>query len=102
MNQFDIYVNPIAKGKKLYPYVCLLQNKLFDDLSSQVIAFVSCDESIAFDKVSVPINLGSQDYFICMNVLATLENSKLNEFVENVSDSKEDILSAYDILFTGI
>ena len=102
MNQFDIYANPIAKGKKLYPFVCLLQNKLFNDLSSQVIAFVACDESIAFDKVSVQIEIGSQDYFICLNVLATLENSRLNEFVENVSDSREDILSAYDTLFTGI
>ena len=102
MKQFDIFVNPVAKGEKLYPYVCLLQNKLFGDLSSQVIAFISCDESIAFDKLSVPIVVDSHDYYICLNVLATIENSRLTEFVDNVSDRREDILSAYDTLFTGI
>lgn len=102
MNQFDIYANPIAKGKKRYPYVCLLQNKLFNGLTSQVIAFVTSDESIAFDKVSVPIQLGTNNYFICMNVIATLENSRLNEFVENLSHARQEILSAYDAIFTGI
>lgn len=102
MNQFDIYANPIAKGKKKYPYVCLLQNKLFNDLTSQVVAFITSDESIAFDKVSVPIQLDTNNYFICMNVLATLENSRLNEFVENLSHEREVILSAYDAIFTGI
>lgn len=102
MNQFDIYANPITKGKKKYPYVCLLQNKLFNDLTSQVVAFITSDESIAFDKVSVPIQLDTNNYFICMNVLATLENSRLNEFVENLSHEREVILSAYDAIFTGI
>jgi hypothetical protein len=100
--QFDIYVNPIERGKKQFPFVCLLQNKLFDDLSSQVIAFVSKDESIAFDKVSVPVSIDQQEYFICLNVLATIESRVLNEFIENVSNKREDILSAYDALFTGI
>ena len=102
MNQFDIYVNPIKKGRNIYPYICLLQYKLFDDLSSRTIAFVTNDESIAFDIVSVPIKIASQNYFVCLNVIATVESNRLDEFVENVSESRDDILAAYDTLFTGI
>lgn len=102
MNQFDIYVNPITKGRKLYPYVCLLQNKLFDGLTTRIIAFICSDESIAFDKISVPINISSDKYFVCLNVIATIEESRLQEFVENTSDNREALLAAHDALFTGI
>lgn len=102
MNQFDVFVNPIKKGSATYPFVCLLQNSLFDDLSSRIVAFVCNDESIALDKISVPIRIAGQNYFVCMNVLTTLERQKLEEFVENISGQREDILAAYDALFTGI
>ena len=81
MNQFDIYVNPIAKGRKRFPYVCSLQNKLFDGLTTRIVAFICSDESIAFDKI---------------------EESRLKEFVENISDNREALLAAHDALFTGI
>lgn len=102
MNQFDVYVNPIKKGRITYPFVCSLQNRLFNDLSTRIVAFVCNDESIAFDKISVPISIAKQDYFVCLNVVATFENHKLEDFVENISGQREDILAAYDALFTGI
>ena len=102
MNQFDIYVNPVVKGRKRYPYVCSLQNKLFDGLTSRIVAFVCSDESIAFDKISVPITISSKKHFVCLNVIATIEESRLQEFVENISDNRESLLAAHDALFTGI
>lgn len=102
MNQFDIYVNPVIKGRKRYPYVCLLQNKLFDGLTTRIVAFVCSDESIAFDKIGVPITISSNRYFVCLNVIATIEESRLQEFVENISDNREALLAAHDALFTGI
>lgn len=102
MNQFDIYVNPVIKGRKRYPYVCLLQNRLFDGLTTRIVAFVCTDESIAFDKISVPITISSNKYFVCLNVIATIEDNRLQEFVENISDSREALLAAHDALFTGI
>lgn len=102
MKQFDLFVNPIAKGRKVYPYVCSLQNKLFDDMSSRIVAFVCSDESFAFDKISVPIKISSKHYFVCLNVITTIEAHRLKEFVENISDNREALLAAHDALFTGI
>lgn len=102
MEQFDIYLNPVTKARKRYPYVCLLQNKLFDGFATRIVAFVSNDESIAFDKISVPITISSKTYFVCLNVIATIEASRLQEFVENISDNREALLAAHDALFTGI
>jgi hypothetical protein len=102
LNQFDVYVNPIVKGRAAYPFVCALQNKLFNDLSSSIVAFICNDESIALDKISVPIRIAGQNYFVCMNVVTTFESHKLVEFVENISGQREDILAAYDAIFTGI
>ena len=102
VNQFDIYVNPVIKGRKRYPYVCSLQNKLFDGLTTRIVAFVCRDESIAFDKISVPITISSNKYFVCLNVLATIEESRLQEFVENISDCREALLAAHDALISGI
>jgi hypothetical protein len=69
---------------------------------SEVVAFVSCDESIAFDNVIAPISVGQQGHFVCLNVLTTLEPRVLNEFVENISNYREDHWFAYDTLFNGI
>ena len=102
MNQFDIFVNPVVKGRKRYPYVCSLQNKLFDGLTSRIVAFVCSNESIAFDKISVPITISSKKYFVCLNVIATIEESRLQDCVENISDNRESLLAAHDALFTGI
>lgn len=102
MDQFDVFVNPMAKSRKSYPYVCSLQNQLFEDMSSRIVAFVCSDESIAFDKISVPIEIASKYYFVCLNVIATIEKNRLEEFVTNVSDYREQLLAAHDALFTGI
>lgn len=102
MNQFDVYVNPITKGRALYPYLCCLQSELLDGLSTRVVCFVSNYPEVAFDKVSVPISINGDDFYLCMNVVATIESKRLNDFVCNVIDSRADIVNAYDVLLMGI
>lgn len=102
MNQFDVYINPIAKGRVLYPYVCCLQSELLDGLSTKVVCFVTSDPNVAFDKVSVPISIGDTEFHLCMNVMATIESHRLSDLVCNLMDSRGDIVNAYDALFMGI
>ena len=102
MNQFDIYLNPIKRSSSTYPFVCTLQHNLYEDLSSQVVAFVCNDESLALDKLSVAILIDAKPYFICLNVVATLDVHRLEKLVGNVTSQRDQILSAYDALFTGI
>ncbi|WP_133471307.1 CcdB family protein [Paraglaciecola marina] len=102
MNQFDIYINPIAKGRGLYPYVCCLQSELLDGLSTRVVCFVTGDATVAFDKVSVPIIIDNTEFHLCMNVVATIESNRLSGLVCNVIDWRNDIVNAYDALLMGI
>jgi len=102
VEQFDIYLNPIKTGRKRFPYVCLLQNKLFDSFATRIVAFVSSDESISFDKINDPITISSKKFFVCLNLIASIEASRLQEFVENISDNREALLAAHDALFIGI
>lgn len=102
MKQFDVYLNPIAKGRALYPYVCCLQSELLDGLSTRVVCFVTGDATVAFDKVSVPISIDNTDFHLCMNVIATIESNRLSELVCNVIDSRDCIVNAYDALLMGI
>ena len=88
MKQFDVYQNPISKGREIYPYVCCLQSELLHGLSTRVIVFVANDASFAFDKVSVPIKIKGQNYFLCMNVLATIESNRLVDLIDNVIKSR--------------
>ena len=102
LNQFDVYINPIAKGRSLYPYVCCLQSDLLDGLSTRVICFVTGDPTMAFDKVSVPALIDDTEFYLCMNVVATIESKRLNNLVCNLSDWRSDIVNAYDALLMGI
>jgi hypothetical protein len=102
MKQFDVYVNPVAKGAALYPYVCSLQSELLDGLSTRVVCFVTHDANIAFDKVSVAVAINGTEYHLCMNVVATIENNRLKDFVCNLSELHNPIVNAYDTLLMGI
>jgi hypothetical protein len=102
MKQFDVYLNPIAKGRALYPYVCCLQSELLHSLSTRVVCFITGDPTVAFDKVSVPICINDTEFHLCMNVVATFEINRLSDFVGNVIDSRDDIVNAYDALLMGI
>ena len=102
MKQFDIYENPITKGRRTYPFVCCLQSELLHGLSTRVIVFVANDACFAFDKVSVPVEIKGQNYFLCMNVVATIESNRLVNFIGNVSESRNDIVNAYDAILMGI
>ena len=102
MKQFDIYENPISKGRKTYPFVCCLQNELLHELSTRVIVFIANDASFAFDKVSVPIEIKGQNHFLCKNVFATIESNRLEHLVDNVLMSRNEIVNAYDAILTGI
>jgi hypothetical protein len=102
MKQFDVFENPIIKGRKAYPFVCCLQNELLQGLSTRVVAFVTSNTSFAFDKVSIPVEIDGQKCFICMNVVATIERNRLVHFVDNVSGSRSDIVNAYDAVLMGI
>ena len=102
MNQFDVFVNPIAKGRALYPFVCCLQSELLYRLSTRVVCFVTNDQTVAFDKVSVPICINNVGYYLCMNVVATIEGNRLNQYVCNVSEARNNIVNSYDALLMGI
>jgi|TARA_R110000868_G_scaffold199976_6_gene447157 hypothetical protein len=102
MKQFDVYFNPIAKGRVLYPYVCCLQSELLDGLSTRVVCFVTGDATVAFDKVSVPISIDNTEFHLCMNVMATIEGNRLRDLVCNIIDSRDAIVNAYDALLMGI
>jgi hypothetical protein len=102
MNQFDIFENPVIRGRKTYPFVCCLQNELLHELSTRVVAFVTNNNSFAFDKVSIPVKIKGQNYFICMNVVATIESNRLVDLVDNVLEARSYIVDAYDALLMGI
>ncbi|WP_339724626.1 CcdB family protein [uncultured Paraglaciecola sp.] len=102
MKQFDVYLNPIVKGRALYPYVCCLQSELLDGLFTRVVCFVTDDATVAFDKVSVPISINDTEFHLCMNVMATIESNRLSDLVGNVMDSRDAIVNAYDALLMGI
>ena len=102
MKQFDIYENPITKGRKTYPFVCCMQSELLHELSTRVVVFVANDATFAFDKVSVPVEINGQNCFLCMNVVATIESSRLVKLLGTVVESRNDIVNAYDAILMGI
>ena len=102
INQFDIYQNPIAKSRKTYPFVCVLQNNIYQGLSSRLVAFVTHDESLVMDRLSVKIEVDTECYFVCINVIFTMESARLKHFIANSSEKRDELLNAYDALFTGI
>jgi hypothetical protein len=102
LNQFDIYLNPIARSRGDYPFICALQNNLYQQLSTNVFAFVCESEEFVLDRLSAPVSIDGRSYHVCMNMIATFDVNRLEEYVGNIANQRDQILRAYDAMFTGI
>ncbi len=105
MSQFSVYENKDKATKKAYPYFLNVQNDLLDELSSRVVIPFSTPESIKHrdaKKLCPIIQIKGNDFVLLTHQLTTVPKSFLSSKVDQVDYFRTEIISAIDLLFTGI
>ena len=105
MSQFSVYENKDKATKKTYPYFLNVQNDLLDELNSRVVIPFSTPGSIKQKKekkLCPIIQVKGNDFVLLTHQITTVPKLFLSSKVDQVDSFRTEIISAIDLLFTGI
>jgi toxin CcdB len=103
MHQFDVFANPSEASKNDAPYVIVLQSDLTMTKTTVVVA-----PPVRMDRLPEPSRLfpratvSETDLVLSTSELAAIGRLQLRQHVTNLSGSRDAIIAALDLLFTGI
>ena len=103
IRQFDVIANPDPLDAHDRPFVVVLQSDLVSDLRSTVVAPLVPRESMrGAQRLNPLLKLDGSEYWLAIHELFAVERRILLRQAGNVSDQRDAIIAALDLLFTGI
>jgi toxin CcdB len=103
MRQFDIVENGNSDSQRQVPYLLVLQAPLFDELTTRVVAPLIPVKvfGIPLAHLTPVISVADESFVVSMAEIAGVPLAALGPKIDSVLDSRPDIISALDFLFTG-
>jgi toxin CcdB len=105
MAQFTVYKNKNPRTKATYPLLVDVQADLLDDLKTRVVIPLTRVPALArkpINKLTPPIDVDGERYLLVTPQLAGIARSELGAAVESVEDQRTTIVSALDLLISGV
>ena len=105
MKQFTLYKNENKNSKKAYPYFVNIQSDLLDDLNSRVVIPLSPQKTlnnINAKKLCPIIEIDEGVFVLLTHQMTSIPYSALKKEVTSLENYRYDILTAIDLLLTGI
>jgi toxin CcdB len=101
--QFDVVINPDAEDAALRPYLLVLQSDLVSGLQSTVVAPLAAREQFSGARRMNPIlPVDSREFWLATHELFAVDRRLLRGPIANLSDHRDAIIAALDLVFTGI
>lgn len=104
MTQFEVFANPVARARRAYPYVVVLQADVA--LSGRDRAVAPAAPRAAFGaipgRLTPVVAIEEEDFVLLVTSLTTLPAKSLGTAVASLAARREDILAAIDYLFFGV
>lgn len=102
MRQFDVCRNE-GRGAADRPYILVLQSDLLSDLGTRVVApLVASTAYRSFQALTPAFAVEGKEVFLSVLEIATVPAGILGPVVGNLGEERYRILSALDLLFTGV
>ncbi|MEL6722828.1 MAG: CcdB family protein [Pseudomonadota bacterium] len=105
MSQFTVYKNEDKATKKTYPYFLNIQNNLLDELNSRVVMPFSTLASVKHrdaKKLCPVIMIEDKELILLAHQITTVPKSLLRKEIADISSFRSEIITAIDLLITGI
>jgi toxin CcdB len=105
MPQFSVHKNPNPDSKATYPYLLDIQSDLMADLGTRVVVPLSLATAMQGKviKTLMPtFKIDGKNYVMLTPQLAGISRKQLGAIVEDLSARRDQIISALDLLITGI
>jgi toxin CcdB len=104
IRQFDVVTNPDPLETDHRPYLINLQSDLVSELTSTVVApLVPRDLMRGAQRLNPVVIVGGAEFWLATHELFAIDRRMLSrETIANLSDDRDAIIAALDIVFTGI
>jgi len=105
MAQFSIYQNRNLTTRNRFPYLLDVQILLLESLETRLVIPlmpIRLSQGKAFTKLTPLVKIENQEYLVHTPLMAGILKNELGPFVSDVSYLRQDIISAIDLLITGI
>lgn len=104
MAQFDVYLNPNAATRKAIPYLLDIQADLLDTLSTRVVVPLVLAEEMGLAAKNLNPKFKIKGTAVVMSTaeLAGVSIRSLGDKVASLKGKRDEIITALDLLITGI
>ncbi len=105
MAQFDVYKNTNNATMSTYPYLVDIQSDLLSELRTTVVIPLisrSNHPGSQLETLHPEFKILGKKYIALTTLIAGIDRKALGDCITSFSDNRDDIISAIDLLVTGI
>ena len=104
MSQFDVFENPIARARRAYPFVVVLQADLADTGRDRIVAPLAPRARLtgSAGRLTPHVKVASVDHVLLVPSLAAVPAGDLRELRGQLAPYRNEIIAALDYLFLGV
>ena len=102
--QFEVFPNPLARARRAFPYVVVLQADIAAMGRERVVAFVAAKKQIGpvGGRLMPVVEIGDREFVLLMPSITNVPVSELGASVGDVEAFRDKIVDAIDWMFLGI
>jgi hypothetical protein len=104
MAQFDVFVNPIPKARRIYPYVAVLQSDLADTGRERIVAPLAPKARLTgtVGRMTPHVRVADVDHVLLVPSMTAIATVDLREHRGQLLPYRDAIVAALDYLFLGV
>lgn len=104
IRQFDVFTNPIARARRAYPFVAVLQADLADTGRERIVAPLVPRARLGgtAGRLTPHVDLGGAVHVLVVPALTGVFAEDLRDHRGQLLDHRDEIVAALDYLFLGV
>jgi toxin CcdB len=102
--QYDVVDNPVARARRAFPFIAILQSDLADTGSDRIVAPLVPGAHIpgVVGRLMPIVKVEGVDYVLIVPRLTAVPAAELGAVKDSLSAHRNDIVAALDLLFLGV
>jgi toxin CcdB len=104
MSQFDLFVNPISRARKAYPFVVLIQSDVADTGPERIVAPLAPRSRLqgTTGRLAPTVSVDGVDHVILVPRIMSVRVDELRTTRGSLATHRNAIVAALDFLFLGV
>jgi toxin CcdB len=104
MAQFDVFVNPIAATRRVYPFVIAMQAAFAENAREQIVAPLVPLQAIpkVISRLTPIVALDGSEHMVLVPALISVRSRDLMKRHASLASARGELLAAIDYLFFGV